>query len=82
MLVFVHPSFVTHKQYKADGAAWANGIGADTQKSLCLWYMMDDLTYANYIDRTSGDVKLAYKPEVEAALQHLKAKVLMDTAKQ
>lgn len=75
-------SFVAHSTYKAPGgaAAWATGVGADTQKSVCLWYMMDDLTYTNYIDQTQGDVGRAYTAELEAALQDLKTKV-MDEAR-
>jgi hypothetical protein len=65
-----------HKYYKTDADKWNAGPAVEIPANLCLWYMMDDVTYVNFIAQHSGDVAKLFTPALEAKLMAVKEAVV------
>jgi hypothetical protein len=61
-----------HQYYKTNAAKWEAGPAVDIPASFCLWYMMDDVTYVNFIAQHKGDIAKLFTPTLEEKLMAIK----------
>ena len=66
----------THDVYLKEPAQWEGGPAIQIPANLCLWYGMNDVTYANFIKQFGGDVSKLFTAELEEQLQQIRDTVV------
>ena len=61
---------VSDHTFEKDPARWAS-IRGRVSADVCLWYMLDDATYVNYIRETKGEVSAAFAEGLASSVRAL-----------